>query len=215
MLLGLNELNILANILNDIENEWCQSIVLIKNRHFVGDWLSPLCILCQFSYNEIEFVDQIVLYELLQEKQNFPLQKGSHCSAMILVNPSNNSVCAFRQNNTVYSNFTQRKQYFPSENWGNFSIDNFVLSFVYLNSASRHYKWYQLRMYKCVYQNFHSMTKSWVRANQINNMGLYSIMLKRTNAVDIDGLEQDCSKSSALPIELLQSCTKQSLYQLG
>ena len=30
----------------------------------------------------------------------------------------------------------------------------------------------------------------------------------------IDGLAQDCSNSSALALELLQSCTKQSIYNM-
>ena len=34
-----------------------------------------------------------------------------------------------------------------------------------------------------------------------------------SNGHDFDGLVQDCSNSSALAMELLQSCTKPSTYQ--
>ena len=43
---------------------------------------------------------------------------------------------------------------------------------------------------------------------------LYGILYKQFDGLEgyIEGLVQDCSNSSALEMELLQSCTKPSIY---
>ena len=45
-------------------------------------------------------------------------------------------------------------------------------------------------------------------AADINNLSTHTCMLKISNLVHIDGLIQDCSISSVLAMEILQSCTK-------
>ena len=53
-------------------------------------------------------------------------------------------------------------------------------------------------------------------AMKINMTAKQHVIWMRTlqHKVHIDGLEQDCSNSSALPTELLQSCTKPSICRL-
>ena len=66
------------------------------------------------------------------------------------------------------------------------------------------------------FENF--VNKKWllwrIASKKVNGIRDFCLEIDETDDNYIDGLAQDCSNSSALAIELLQTCTKPSIYAL-